>query len=42
VSPELQRIIVRALEKDPEQRYSTATELRLDLQRFLRTRTIRD
>jgi len=42
VPPELQRIIGRGLEKEPERRHPTATELRLDLQRFLRTRTLRD
>ncbi|MBN2432463.1 MAG: protein kinase [Acidobacteria bacterium] len=42
VPPELQRIIGHVLEKDSERRYPSATELRLDLQRFLRTRTLRD
>jgi serine/threonine protein kinase/Tol biopolymer transport system component len=34
--PELERIVRRALEKNPDQRYSTAAEMRDDLQRLRR------
>ncbi len=34
--PELERIVMRALEKDPAQRYQTAQEMQLDLEEFAR------
>lgn len=37
ISPELERIIGRALEKDPELRYQTASDLRAELKRWQRT-----
>ncbi|QSQ12858.1 serine/threonine protein kinase [Myxococcus landrumensis] len=37
-APELERIILRLLEKDPEARYQSARELSLDLERFRASR----
>lgn len=37
MSPELERIIVRAMEKDRELRYQTASDLRAELKRWQRT-----
>src|SRR6266705_1805215 len=34
VSPELEAIILKALDKDPERRYQSAKELRVDLERL--------
>jgi serine/threonine-protein kinase len=38
--PELERIVLRALQRDPQARYQTAAELEADLRNFLKTRRI--
>src|SRR5262249_35536924 len=35
ISPELETVILRALEKDPQNRYGSVSEMRIDLQRAL-------
>ena len=38
--PELERIVLRALQRDPQGRYQTAAELEADLRQFLKTKRI--
>jgi serine/threonine protein kinase len=38
ISPELDAIIARALRRDPDERYATADEMRVDLERFVRSK----
>jgi serine/threonine protein kinase len=40
ISPLLQNIILKALDKDPERRYQSARELKVDLQRAGAGRTV--